>query len=190
MTDYIRQQGVINFWQSEAHKNAHERAEAARKAHEANMGKIEAEKKVQEVSADIKNYEEESDYLIELGEKLLIKLNNTQAKLAKAEAEAEFYKNLLSKPMVEIAQHNGNFKDTYHKQQELLASWMVSQKAFKEAAIKYGIEAGKTKEEIINDASTSGKEKVLNNETEYGNNASDSSIIEPYIEILKAKLKK
>lgn len=190
MTDFVRQQGVINFWQGEAHKNAHERAEAARKAHEATMGQIDAEKKVQEVTADIKNYEEESDYLVDLGEKLLIKLNNTKAQLAKAEAEAEFYKNLLSKPMAEIAQYNGHFKDTYNKQQELLASWMVSQKAFKEAAIKYGIESGSTKEEIVENALTEGKEKVLNNETEYGNNAEDSSIIEPYIEILKAKLRK
>jgi hypothetical protein len=190
MTDYIRQQGVINFWQGEAHKNAHERAEAARKAHEANMGKIEAEKKVEEISQDIKGYEQESDYLLELGGKLLNKLNDTEAKLAKAEAEANFYKNLLSKPMAEIAQYNGDFKAVYETQQELLANWMVSQRAFKEVAIDLGIKTGMNKQEVVDLALREVKENVLNDETKHGNNASDMDFVKPYIEILKSKLKK
>lgn len=189
MTDFVRQQGVINFWQGEAHKNAHERAEAAKKAHEATMGKIDAEKKVQEVTADIKNYEEESDYFVELGEKILKKLNHTEAKLAKAEAEAEFYKKLLSKPMAEIAQYNGDFKAAYETQRELLAGWIVNQKAFKEAAIDLGMQAGKTKEEVM-DLAIEAKESVLNNTTNHGNNAEDMEFLNPYVEILKAKMKK
>lgn len=188
MTDFVRQQGVINFWQGEAHKNAHERAEAAKKAHEATMGKIDAEKKVQEVTADIKNYEEESDYLVDLGEKLLIKLNNTKAQLAKAEAEAEFYKKLLSKPMAEIAQYNGDFKAAYEAQREMMANWIVSQKAFKEAATDLGIQAGKTKEDVI-ELGKQAKEDVLNNTTKHGNNAEDLDFLNPYVEILKAKMR-
>lgn len=188
MTDYTRQQGVITFWQGEAHKNAHERTEANRKAHEANMGKIDAERKAQEAASEIKDYAEENDYLVELGEKLLIKLNNTEAQLAKAQAEAEFYKNLLSKPMAEIAEHNNNFKTAYETQRELMASWIVSQKAFKEVAIDLGIESGKTKEEVIEMAKEA-KGDVLNNETEHGNNADTEKFLDPYIQILKNKMK-
>lgn len=86
--------------------------------------------------------------------------------------ELEFYKALLARPMAEIAAVNDSFKDTYEKQQELLGNWMVSQKAFKETAIKLGVQLGKTSEEIIAEGMAT-KAKVLDGETEYGNNFID-----------------
>ena len=50
--------------------------------------------------------------------------------------------------MAEIAAKNGRFRETYDKQQEMLADWIVSQRAFKELAMKYGALAGKTPEQI------------------------------------------
>lgn len=83
--------------------------------------------------------------------------------------ENEFLKALLARPMAEIAAVNNSFKETYEKQQETLGTWMVSQRAFKEIAIQLGLEAGKTKEEIIS-LEKETRKTVLDNETEHGNN--------------------
>jgi hypothetical protein len=50
---------------------------------------------------------------------------------ARLQEENDFYKNLLSKPMAEIARENGDFRAAYEKQQELLKNWMQSQQAMK-----------------------------------------------------------
>lgn len=80
-----------------------------------------------------------------------------------------YYRALLSKPMLEIAKVNENFKETYFKQQEILAEWMVNQKAFKEIMLKIALENGKSEEEVMIEVENA-KIKVLNNETEFGNN--------------------
>ena len=103
--------------------------------------------------------------------------------------EVDYYKDLLAKPMHEIAAENEDFKKAYILQQQLLADWMVSQKAFKELAIDLGLQLGKTKEEVISQGKAN-EEKVLNNETQHNNNAQDSKIISPHIENLKNKIKK
>lgn len=114
-------------------------------------------------------------------------INALQNGIDNAARERDFYKNLLSKPMAEIAQHNNEFKATLIIQQQLLANWMVSQRAFKELAIDFGIQLGKTKEEVVKEG-ISNKEKVLNNKAKHGNNASDDKFIESYSESLKSKI--
>lgn len=69
--------------------------------------------------------------------------------LKAAKQEAIFYKNLLSKPMHEIAEKNSDFKATYELQQQLLTNWMTNQKAFKELAVEFGIQLGKSEEEVV-----------------------------------------
>ncbi|MDP1521665.1 MAG: hypothetical protein Q8M10_00775 [Methylotenera sp.] len=101
-------------------------------------------------------------------------VNYLQAKLSDAEKEIEYYKNLLTKPMLEIAKVNQDFEKTYQEQQIILGEWMVSQRAFKELAIKLGIEAGMTKDDVMKSHSEN-KEKVLNNQTEHGNNFVNSN---------------
>lgn len=103
--------------------------------------------------------------------------------------EVDYYKELLAKPMHVIAAENEDFKRAYEIQQQLLANWMVSQKAFKELAIDLGLQVGKTREEVVAQGMAN-KEKVLNNETKHRNNAEDSTIISPYIEALKNKINK
>ena len=103
----------------------------------------------------------------------------------------EYYKKLLAKPMVEIAQENKNFKETYEAQMELLADWMVSQKAFKELAIQFGIEKGLTPNEVIE----MGKNKEIdvlenNHDVSHNTNVGDSVYIGPRVEKLKNKIKK
>ena len=109
----------------------------------------------------------------------------------KYKEEAEYYKKLLAKPMDEIAKANRSFKETYEAQMELLADWMVSQKAFKELAIQFGIEKGLTPDEVIE----MGKNKeidVLENkhDVSHNTNVGDSVYIGPRVEKLKNKLKK
>lgn len=98
-----------------------------------------------------------------------LKFNANKAKIKALEDEVEYYKNLLTKPMREIAELNKDFEQTYDMQQEILGNWIVSQRAFREIAVKYGIKSGEAKEDIIAEGIAT-KEKVLNNETEYGNN--------------------
>ena len=109
----------------------------------------------------------------------------------KYKEEAEYYKKLLTKPMAEIAKANRSFKETYEAQMELLADWMVSQKAFKELAIQFGIEKGLTSDEVIK-MGLDKKIDVLENrhDVSHNTNVGDSVYIGPRVERLKNKLKK
>ena len=85
----------------------------------------------------------------------------------------DYYRQLLSKPMEEIAAANGDFKATFEKQQEIIADWIVSQKAFRELAYEFGEKLGLSEDEVR--AQVKDKKKdVLNDTTKYGNNASSS----------------
>ena len=76
-------------------------------------------------------------------------LQNLREQVSILSEDNKYYSKLLAKPMAEIAQANRSFKETYEAQMELLADWMVSQKAFKELAIQFGIERGLTPDEVI-----------------------------------------
>ena len=101
--------------------------------------------------------------------------------LSNAEDTAEEYEQLLCKPMLEIAQQNGDFKQTYEKQMEIMADWMVSQKAFKELAIEFGFDDGLQPDEVIK----MGLDKeidVLNNKHDpsHKSNSTDGNVIAPH----------
>jgi hypothetical protein len=99
--------------------------------------------------------------------------NANQLALIGLHAQIRNYKELLSKPMEEIAAANGDFKATFEKQQEIIADWIVSQKAFRELAYEFGEKLGLSQDEVR--AQVKDKKKdVLNNTTKYGNNASSS----------------
>ena len=132
---------------------------------------------------NIAHLKNELDQAVEINKKLF------QATI-KYKEEAEYYKKLLAKPMAEIAQANRSFKETYEAQMDLLAEWMVSQKAFKELAIQFGIEKGLTSDEVIK----MGRDKeidVLENrhDVSHNTNVGDSVYIGPRVEKLKNKLK-
>jgi hypothetical protein len=91
------------------------------------------------------------------------------------EEENKIYKDLLCKPMAEIAEKNGNFKETYIKQQAAFSEWIVSQRSFKELSMKYGRDVGKTPEQVIAEA-TLLQEDVINDTTEFGNGVSQQEI--------------
>lgn len=92
--------------------------------------------------------------------------------------------NLLSRPLKQIAQEHPAFKNNYEAlinaykevQDEILADWILGQKAYKETAMQLGIQLGKTPEEIKKIASQN-VNAVLENKTEHGNNASSSKTL-------------
>ena len=100
----------------------------------------------------------------------------------------EYYNRLLAKPMAEIAAENHKFKETYEKQMELLADWMVSQKAFKELAIQFGIEKGLTPDEV-HKMGLDNELDVLENKNDPLHKTNSNTIkgIDNYVENLKNK---
>ena len=132
---------------------------------------------------NIAHLKNELDQAVEINKELF------QAAM-KYKEEAEYYQKLLTKPMAEIAQANRSFKETYEAQMELLADWMVSQKAFKELAIQFGIEKGLTSDEVIK-MGLDKKIDVLENrhDVSHNTNVGDSVYIGPRVDKLKNKLK-
>jgi len=117
-------------------------------------------------------------------------INQQDEKIKKLEQQVEYYRQLLCKPLGAIAENNDNFKKNYEEQMETMADWMVSQKAFKELAIEFGLEKGLKLEGIIQ----MGNKKeldVLNDKHDpsHNTNVGDSTIIGPRRNNLIAKIK-
>ena len=74
---------------------------------------------------------------------------------------------------------------------ELLAGWMVSQKAFKELAIQFGIEKGLTSDEVV-EMGKNKKMDVLENkhEEQHNTNVSDSLFLVDRKDVLIERAKK
>ncbi|WP_419204159.1 hypothetical protein [Bordetella trematum] len=99
--------------------------------------------------------------------------------------ELREYEELLARPLHEIAARHGAFRERWEEQQLLLAGWMVSQRAFKDLAMKYGTKSGKTPEEIQNELDIA-QDKVLNNNADFSqNNVKETDINDEIIEKLK-----
>ncbi len=103
--------------------------------------------------------------------------------------EADAFRGLLSKPMKEIADMSGDFKKTYELQQQMLAEWIMGQKAYKETAMQLGMQVGKSPEEILQMA-TQNANAVLENRTQHGNNSTTSPTLASYTEAIIAARKK
>lgn len=100
----------------------------------------------------------------------------------------EYYSRLLAKPMAEIASENHQFKETYETQMQLLADWMVSQKAFKELAIQFGLEKGLAPDEV-HQMGLNKELDVLENKNEPSHKTNSNTIkgIEQHLDALKNK---
>lgn len=152
-----------------------------------NQSSTEADKLQREKEKNRKDNEAQAEQQKREQSRNTSNVNYLQAKLNDAEKEIEYYKSLLTKPMHEIATLNGDFKKTYQEQQTILAEWMVSQRAFKELVIQLGIEAGRTKEDIVEEAIAT-KTKVLNCETQHGNDFNTDEWSKFYAPRIKEKM--
>ena len=92
----------------------------------------------------------------------------------KLEQERIQYEHLLSLPMREIAKKNYKFKETYFKQQQILTDFIVSQKAYKEIAMRYGSQMNKTPEEVEQDARQA-HEDIQHDKSQFGNNLNEET---------------
>lgn len=113
-------------------------------------------------------------------------LRNTKKELERIKEERDEFENLLCRPMHEIAKYNSDFRKTYNIQQKMIANWMVSQKAFKELAIQFGLEKGMTPDEVI-EKEKAVRADVLNNKNpeNHGTNADD-----PFLSYYREDIKK
>lgn len=101
-------------------------------------------------------------------------LANAKANTYKKEAEA--FRGLLSRPMKEIADMSGDFKKTYELQQQLLAEWIMGQKAYKETAMQLGMALDIPPEQVQKLAAPN-YTAVLENRTQHGNNADTNPLL-------------
>lgn len=103
--------------------------------------------------------------------------------------EIEYYKQVLAAPMHVIAKHEEDFRKTYEEEQANLAAWMVSQKAFKELAVQFGMKLGLDYDQVIQ----MGKEMKLDvldnkNDSAHGSNANGIPMLEKYTRALKEEV--
>lgn len=118
---------------------------------------------------------------------------NTASEIIALKNKVKEYEDLLSRPMKEIAQANGSFKKTYETlveaQDEVLANWIVSQKAFRETAKVLAAQLDKTPEEFI-EIHQSSINAVLTNQTQHENNGNESPLVAQHAAAILAIRKK
>jgi hypothetical protein len=96
-----------------------------------------------------------------------------EKKLKEVEKDLDYFKSKLH---------------TYKNERELMADWMVSQKAFKELAIRFGFEKKLTTEEVIQQAEEI-KIEVLDNKNEESHKTNaDTEFLEHHKENVRAKI--
>ncbi len=166
MNDYFDPNNPVNYWAQQANN----------RAHTARLNEIEAQRELNSQKFVNKS---NVDLILQLRNKTAnatevveeLKENN-----AKLESEKQFFENLLSLPMKEIAEKNEKFKETYDAQQLVLAKWILSQKAYAETALQIGLESGKSQEEV-QDLYKENISSVLANATKHGNNAVTNPVL-------------
>jgi FtsZ-binding cell division protein ZapB len=146
------------------------------------------QRKINSANAEVVDGIEKIGDLTSTNNALASDIVDAQRSIEELKEENDFFRDLLCKPMSEIAQQNRNFNKTFEAQMELLADWMVSQKAFKELAIQFGIEKGLTVNEVVQ-IGLEIESNVLESKNNPGHNtnADNSAKIRPYIEKLKSK---
>lgn len=118
---------------------------------------------------------------------------NTAWEIIALKNKVKEYEDLLSHPMKEIAQANGDFKKTYETlvaaQDKVLANWIVSQKAFRETAKVLAKQLDKTPEEFT-EIYQSSVNAVLTNQTQHENNGNESPLLAKHAAAILAIRKK
>lgn len=118
-----------------------------------------------------------------------MKVDRLEAEKKKLQEENAMYRDLLAKPMREIAEISGEFRRTYIEQQRILAEWIMGQKAYKETAMMLGKSLDMTPEQVQKVASPN-YTAVLENRTQFGNDASGNSLLAEHAATILALRKK
>lgn len=156
--------------------------------HELNKGLSQATDRNIDLNGRIGDAQVQNIQLINQMNEVQRALNAEREKTKKLSQQVASYEFLLKKPLAEIAEFNKDFKETYENQIELLADWMVSQKAFKELAIQFGKKLGLSTEEVLNIGSNKEIDVLEDkHDKSHNTNVFDSSIIRPRVDKLKSK---
>ena len=118
-----------------------------------------------------------------------LRIDRLEAEAKNLKEENRMFRELLSRPMREIAEVSGDFRKTYFEQQKILADWILGQQAYRETAKIFATESGKSKEEfskVYNDSINA----VLTNQTEHDNNASEYPVLADHAATILAIRKK
>ena len=102
-----------------------------------------------------------------------------EAEKKKLQEENKMFRELLSRPMREIAEVSGEFRKTYFEQQKILADWILGQQAYREAAKILATETGMSKEDFSKIYNSS-VNAVLTNQTQHDNNATEYPVLAEY----------
>lgn len=158
-----------------------EQEEQNRRLSEQNQDLQKHKDTIEEKNKNLQSYTDDIEYDAEV---LLLKNIRLEDRLQQ-------YQQLLSKPLAEIAAQNDGFKLTYDKHMETIADWMVSQKAFKELAIRLGAEKGLSPQDVIR-IGLDMEIDVLENKHDpsHKTNVGNSTVIGPHVEKLKEKFAK
>lgn len=153
----------------------------------------ELNRKNNQLATDIKKqqaqFQSENDDLEYENLDLIQKNNRLFKKAQELQNEVDRLNILLRQPLAEIAKQHVGFSQNYEKLMETLADWMVSQKAFKELAIQFGLKQGISAEEVIQQGRAKEIDVLENKHNQNHNtNVFDSTIIGPRVEKLKEKL--
>lgn len=120
---------------------------------------------------------------------LSLRVARLEAELRESKKEVQVHRELLSRPMKEIADVSGDFKKTYEIQQQMLAEWIMGQKAYRETAMQLGIALEMTPEQVQKVAAPN-YTAVIENRTTHGNDATTSPTLSTYASaILEARKK-
>lgn len=148
-----------------------------------------AEDKADDMERAATSLRMEAGGLAAKAEYLKRELEHARALQKKAELESEKYKQLLSRPMKEIAEVSGDFKKTYEMQQQLLAEWIMGQKAYRETAMQLGVALDMTPEQVQKVAAPN-YTAVLENNTKFGNDGNESATLAQHAATILAIRKK
>lgn len=114
---------------------------------------------------------------------------DTAAEILALKNKVKAYEDLLSRPMKEIAQANDDFKKTYDQQQQVLAQWILGQRAYKETAVQLGMTLDMNIEQVEKMAAPNFT-AVLEDRTQHGNNASTNPTLAAHASAILALRKK
>jgi hypothetical protein len=117
------------------------------------------------------------------------KIDRLEAEAQKLKDENKMYRELLSRPMREIAEVSGDFRKTYFAQQQNIAEWIMSQRAYRETAVQLGIALDMTPEQVQKVAAPN-YTAVLENRTQHGHDAKDTPLLAEYAATILAIRKK
>ncbi len=112
-----------------------------------------------------------------------------EAEKKKLQEENKMFRELLSRPMREIAEVSGDFRKAYFEQQQLLAEWIMGQKAYKETAMQLGMALEMTPDQVQSVAAPN-YTAVLENRTQHSNNSTTNPLLAEHAANILALRKK